>query len=245
MTIVNKINVKHAAPVDLQEQDLQPVLASMKLLQVEANVGVVFDDSTSMEHEYEEGHVQQMAARNLALALAWDPDKKADVFALNKGPYIGTMELNSFDGFIGRNIQANGNTRFAPALRAVIKHYTPPQPRSSLPVWLRNALFGAPEPAKQAIPAFVVFYTDGEVQDEDETRQVLRELAGTNIFVQFVGMGETPCTFLENLTYAAGSGARNVGFFKMPCEDDNAVVCDAWLYQQLTEPFSEWLRNRA
>jgi hypothetical protein len=227
------INLKKTEVEDLRKFSVEPVLTNMKVLDVVCNVVLVLDDSGSMEHEYEEGHVQLVAERALALAMVWDADQKVDIFTLNRG-FIGTMSPDSFKGWVGRNIRAFGGTPYSTVIRQIVERYGQ--------VFLKGffaklrTLFGAKE--APVLPTYVLFVTDGDCTDQPETTSMIAQLIGGPIFIQFVGLGETTFSYLKTMD------RRNTSFFILPCEEEDAVVDDGWLYQNLARGFSNWLKNR-
>lgn len=223
--------------LDLQKQ-VQITLEKKNLTQLVANLVGVFDDSGSMSQLYSNGQVQNIAERILALASKWDPDQKVDVLKLNGNPYVGSMAISTFDGWISRNIRANGGTEFAPAIREIIKRFGNQQ--VTKPAGFFGKLFGKPNQTTTgplSVPTFVFFLTDGENADHAETERALIEASHHGIFFQFVGIGNEDFRFLQKLDNLRGRLLDNANFFKVP----TTGITDEQLYDQLLNEFPSWI----
>ena len=87
-------------------------------------------------------------------------------------------------------------------------------------------------------PAFVIFITDGANFDERETDKAIRESSEENIFIQFVGIGNSSFKYLEKLDDLDGRRCDNTGFIKVK---DFEKLSDEEVYKQLLSQYPEWI----
>lgn len=221
------INMKQTG-VEVLNGIVKSTLTNMKAVDIKCHVKLVLDDSGSMEEEYEEGHVQTFADRGLALAMNLDADQKIDIYTLNKG-YRGSMDNSSSQGWVRKNVSPYGGTPYAPVISDILN--------SSRDRSLADRFwefFGRKTTEK--LPTFVIFMTDGDCTDPEYTDPVIHELRGSDVFIQFIGLGERSFDYLKNMD------RQNTGFFILPCEGGE-VIDDGWFYQQLTKEFTAWYKS--
>ncbi len=132
------------------------------------------------------------------------------------------MTLDEIEGYVGRVILARYKireaTNYAPPSRMLLKKYRAPQPA----------------------PAFAIFITDGGNADRSATADVIRELSGEPMFVQFVGIGKEDFPFLRKLDELSGRLIDNAGFMHV---NDLDRIKDAELYDRLLNEFPRWLEK--
>lgn len=231
--------MKKMDPTELSDSIVKPVLANMKAMNVKANVVLVLDDSGSMEHEYEEDHVQLLAERGLALAMSWDPDGKIDIFTLNRG-YVGSLDLQTFKGWVKRTITDLGGTPYARAISDILARYgQQPGVAQGIAAWFKGFFGAEPQAPVRPIPTYVIFVTDGACQDTEKTTPLMRQNADAPVFWQFMGIGEADLSYIQQLA----AETKNASFFHIPCEEDDPPIDDGWLYRNLTKDFNDWLKE--
>lgn len=114
-----------------------------------------------------------------------------------------------------------GGTNYAPVLTEMVHYYKDIEPSS--------------------IPAFIIFITDGENWDTEETNDIIRELSEYNIFVQFVGIGDEDFKYLKSLDDMKGRKHDNTGFTAV---EDMCKMTDEELYTELLRQYKDWLNNK-
>ena len=114
-----------------------------------------------------------------------------------------------------------GGTEYSPVLNNVITHYKDIEPST--------------------IPAFVIFITDGENSDASRTDRIIRELSNYNMFVQFIGIGNSSFNYLEKLDKLDGRKTDNTGFITV---SDMNEMTDEQLYTEILRQYKDWLNKR-
>ena len=189
-----------------------------------ARVAVVLDYSYSMKHLYDNGAVQKAISRLVPLGLRFDDNGEIEVWLFHNGQRaMDAMTLNNYDNYINGVVKASreeyGGTRYAPVLEDIERHYISEDP--------------------SAIPTFVIFITDGDNSDHAKTDKIVRELSQYNIFIQFVGIGNSSFGYLEKLDDLTGRRCDNTGFIKVSTFDK---MNDTQLYNSLLEQYIDWLK---
>ena len=85
-----------------------------------------------------------------------------------------------------------GGTNYAPVLKEMVSYYKDIEPSE--------------------VPAFIIFITDGENWDTNETNKIVKELSNYNMFVQFIGIGDESFNYLRSLDHMEGRKHDNTGF---------------------------------
>ena len=89
-------------------------------------------------------------------------------------------------------------------------------------------------------PVFVVFITDGGINQTRAIKEAIRESANYPIFWKFVGLGGRNYGILENLDDFKDRLLDNTDFFPI---DDFATISDEVLYDKLLTEFAPWLNE--
>ncbi|PBC76811.1 TerF-like vWA domain-containing protein [Streptomyces sp. TLI_235] len=191
-----------------------------------AAVYLVLDHSASMSGLYRDGSVQRLAEQSLALSANLDDDGTVPVVLFNDRAYEPQeVRIGRHDGAV-QQVRAAvdakfGGTRYAPAMKAVLKHYKE---------------CGATD------PAFVIFQTDGAAFDRKDVQALLRSSSQLPVFWQFLGFGEHDAkhfTFLRSLTGLDGRATPNAGFCATG-KHPRSLADDA-LYGRLLAAYPGWL----
>lgn len=188
-----------------------------------ARVVVILDRSGSMISLFANGSVQNTLTRLLPLALRFDDDGSLESYVFNTGyQELIPMNLENFEKYvqvhiINKGYSAYGGTSYSPVISAVDKKYND----------------------GSKLPTFVIFITDGENDDKNETDRAIIKSAEHNIFFQFVGIGANRrFRYLEKLDDLSGRKCDNTGFIQVV---DMALLDDDHLFQVLLEQYLEWL----
>lgn len=212
-------------------------------------VGVAIDISGSMQDEYRDGIVQDVAERLFALAMRFDLDKKLDVWTYDDAEptYVGPVVLDNIENFVKNEIINNGSvkkwggTNYAPALRAIRDHYF----TGTKKVTKSGGFFGMFKKetveetggAANGSPVLLFFITDGENFDHDSFEKILRELRTQNIYIQIVGIGNANLRYVNRVADAE----PNVGFCQIT--DVRKLTDEQMMEMVVTEEFAGWIKK--
>ncbi|MFZ3491659.1 VWA domain-containing protein [Streptomyces sp. 5.8] len=167
-------------------KDAEKSLRARELIGSRRAVYFLFSRSAPMRHHFESGAVQRLGDQVLSLSAHLDADGKVPVGFFSDEMYTfarrGAFQsrqafvdaLGAHQGRVGELHELLGGTgtpRYRPAMEAVRTHYR------------------ASTAYQASIPAFVVFQTDVEPQDEPATRDFLQATAHENVRWQFVPFG--------------------------------------------------------
>ena len=198
-------------------------LEKKQLGAVKAQVGLVLDASGSMYGQYDDGTVQRVIERILPLSVHFDDDGCLDVWIFSDtAKALEQIHLGNYQGYIKRHSKQidkimGGNNEPA-VIKAVMQHY---------------------QAQDSALPAYVVFVSDGGIYREEEIARVLSKAASKPIFWQFVGIGGSNYGVLERLDDLSGRVVDNCNFFDL---DDLDQVSESELYDRLLNEFPLWLK---
>jgi len=212
------VNLAKKATISLEKRQLQ---------QLTAKVALVLDASGSMNRQYKKGRVQEVVNRLLPLAVSFDDDQALDCWAFARDPqYLGEIGLSNYDGFIDN---AHGGWRkwaLGPRINneaEVMKTVTEFYQKDGLDV-----------------PIYVLFISDGGVNDNRSITRVMTDAAKLPIFWQFVGLGGRGYGILKKLDDMAGRVIDNCDFFELDDLDD---ISEEALYENMLEEFPSWLKE--
>lgn len=191
-----------------------------------ARVALAMDYSGSMSGLFNDGSVQDVITRLLPIALKFDDNGELESWLFSNGQErLTPANINNYSDYVRKvMMKANmrmGGTNYEPVLRDIVYHYKDIEPST--------------------IPAFIIFITDGDNWDKEETNRIVRELSNYNMFVQFVGIGHERFDYLRRLDDLKGRKCDNTGFTKV--EDMNRMT-DEELYTELLRQYKDWLNNK-
>ena len=89
-------------------------------------------------------------------------------------------------------------------------------------------------------PAYVMFLTDGDNTDHSATERTIKSASRHGIFWQFVGIGNSSFSFLEQLDEMQGRKVDNANFFQL---NDLSKISDEKLYERMLGEFPDWLKK--
>lgn len=192
-----------------------------------ARVALAMDYSGSMSDMFRNGSVQDVITRLLPIALKFDDNGELESWLFSNGyERLEPATASNYEGYV-KNVmmRANmhmGGTEYAPALKDMVKYYKHKHPSTT--------------------PAFIMFITDGDNWDEDETNAIIRELSNYNMFVQFVGIGNgSSFRYLKELDNLSGRKHDNTGFIAVK---DMNKMDDQQLYTEMLRQYNDWLNNK-
>jgi tellurium resistance protein, putative len=203
---------------------VKPLVFELKKKNLEttvAKVGLVLDISGSMVPRFKNGTVQSIVNKTLPLAVQFDDDGELDFW---------------FYGTTARQMNSVNLKNYTKAVPDDWKHLMMELGgRNNEPVVMRMVV---DEYKDTKIPAYVLFITDGGVNNKKEIRNIITEASHLPIFWQFVGVGGKNYGVLEKLDTMTGRYVDNAGFFAL---DDFMKVSNEELYARLLEEFPAWL----
>lgn len=191
-----------------------------------ARVALAMDYSGSMEYLFDNGSVQDVITRLLPIALKFDDNGELESWLFsNDCDRLKAVNKNNYENYVKKVMKKSkmymGGTNYAPVLKDMVRYYKDLEPSE--------------------VPAFIIFITDGENWDCDETDAIVRELSNYNMFVQFVGIGNERFSYLKKLDDLSGRKNDNTGFIKV---SSIAKMDDTELYTELLKQYKDWLNAR-
>ena len=205
---------------------VKPLVFELKKKNLEttvARVGLVLDISGSMVPRFKNGTVQSIVNKTLPLAVQFDDDGELDFW---------------FYGTTARKMNSVNLKNYTMAVPEDWKHLMLDLGgRNNEPIVMRMVV---DEYKDTKIPAYVLFITDGGVNQKREIQNIITEASHLPIFWQFVGVGGKNYGILEKLDTMSGRYVDNAGFFAL---DDFKKVSNEELYARLLEEFPSWLEE--
>ena len=205
---------------------VKPLVFELKKKNLEttvARVGLVLDISGSMVPRFKNGTVQSIVNKTLPLAVQFDDDGELDFW---------------FYGTTARKMDSVNLKNYTMAVPEDWKHLMLDLGgRNNEPIVMRMVV---DEYKDTKIPAYVLFITDGGVNQKREIQNIITEASHMPIFWQFVGVGGKNYGILEKLDTMSGRYVDNAGFFAL---DDFKKVSNEELYARLLEEFPSWLEE--
>lgn len=216
---------------DLLKKKVDIVLEKKALQKGIARVGVVLDISGSMRRLYQNGTVQNVIERLLALATRFDDDGVLDVWVYdNEFTRMPSITENDFSNYIDREILSN------PHVKKFGANNEPPVMRDVLQKYLVEE--------KSKLPTYLIFINDGGVKKasrkQDNVPKVLIESSTQPLFWQFVGIGNGNFDVLRKLDDLEGRFIDNANFFQIVDIENES---DDDLYHKLLNEFPLWMKE--
>lgn len=227
-----------------------------------AEVAFVLDVSGSFDYYHRSGITQKLMDKLVPWALVFDPDKRLDVVTFaTRSHHVGTIDLANFDSnYIEKSIVDrvegyNGGTNYAPAIKECLTifgwgpaHEKAKPSTTGLRGFFNKITGNTPAESNPAEAkavgrrTIVLFVTDGDNNDHDETMALLKESEsrGDQVYFLLVGVGNDNFRFLN----LAAEKFSNTGFVKV--KDINAFTKQT--DDQISEAFIgteliEWLKK--
>lgn len=242
--IMNKINLlkdkvnleKHVVNLSKCVIDLSKK-SGVNLGGVRAKVVVALDYSGSMRTLYRNGTVQQTLNKLVPLGLTFDDNGSIDFYLFETGHRkMDDLNLSNYENYVEDVILSSnyhmGQTNYAPVLNAIINGET------------KGIRLFNHKDKKQIVNnselTFILFITDGANADKRETNSIIKKSSELNVFIQFIGIGDSEFHYLERLDNMTGRKRDNTGFSKM---NNLTTVSDNELYNNVLKQFSNWLKG--
>ncbi|KMY52194.1 vWA domain-containing protein [Peribacillus loiseleuriae] len=216
---------------DLLKKKVDIALEKKALQKGISRVGVVLDISGSMRRLYQNGTVQNVIERLLALATRFDDDGVLDVWIYdNEFTRMPSITENDFTDYIEREILSN------PTVKKFGANNEPPVMRDVLQKYL--------EEETSEVPVYLIFINDGGVKKasrkQDNVSKVLIESSNQPLFWQFVGIGNGNFDVLKKLDNLEGRFIDNANFFQIVDIENES---DHDLYNKLLNEFPLWIKE--
>lgn len=215
-----------------------------------ARIALCLDISGSMQKLFASGKVQRFAEKILTLGCLLDDDGAIEVFLFGSHAYdAGVMTIGNASGFIDKvrdKYHFEDDTNYSEAMRLIRQFYFPQGEGGH-----KN------EPIAAQEPVLVMFVTDGDTLDKDETEKQLVSSSYEPIFWQFMAIGKShkdikqrgvlgwlmkelvgDFRFLEYLDTMSGRFVDNANFFSVTDPED---ITDEELYGLLMTEYPQWL----
>lgn len=217
-------------------------LEKVGLQQHQAKVALCLDISGSMANLYASGKIQHFVERILAMATRFDDDGSIDIFLFGKNAHdAGELTITNSQNFLKQILKTyplEGSTYYSKAVTLIRKHYI-------------GSSSHRKKPAPQDIPVYVMFVTDGDTFDREQTTKQIVNASFEPIFWQFMAIDEarkglfgrsrqSQFKYLEELDTLDGRFVDNAGFFSV---QNPAAVADNELYDLLMEEYPQWVKE--
>lgn len=133
-----------------------------------------------------------------------------------------------------------GGTAYAPVLQAIYDSKFQVQVKKTGGFLGMGAKETRVATAPISDPVYVIMITDGDNFDKSETTDLIREISGMGMFIQFVGIGSENFPYLEKLDDLTGRVLDNVNFFS---SGNIQNMSDKELYEKLLTEFPSWRKE--
>lgn len=221
------------------------------------DVAFFMDVSGSFDDEHRDGITDALLSRLTPWGLAFDPDKKMDVFTFSNGSAsvheVGAINEHNYSRFvqtriIGKVPGYNGGTAYSHLVERALKHFG----------WMGDTVkkagfFGGLMGKKDQViqgarkRSLVIIATDGdnnESGDKERTLQVLRdsEARGDKVYYLFLGISNQGSSFpfLEKLgDKFSNTGFVNIKNLRQFVEQSDDALNDQLLDSELLAWFAE------
>ena len=235
-----KVNLEKAKQVVLN------LIKDTPVENVKARVVVAVDYSGSMAGLYSNGTVQTVLERILPIAMTFDDNSSLEVYKFDhRSKPIGTeITPSNYEGFVNKYIHNGdmGGTEYTPVMEDIVKQG--PAAKSGGAYGLIKSLFTKKTVEdKPVIPTYVIFLTDGDCSDKEETIRYIRQTSDQPIFWQFVGIGSSQFRTLEQLDTMQGRVIDNANFFAIRNTKDLVDLTDRALMSKLLAEFPSWYKE--
>lgn len=202
-----------------------------------AQVVLCMDISYSMDSLYSRGDVQDTLERIVPVAMQFDDNQEFELYLFedNCKKHKNNVTVENVEELVQREIIGHyhfGGTNYAPPIEKIKSDYTQGG-------GLLSKLGFGKKSNKLKYPVYVIFITDGENSDHEETKKALRDISNHGVFFQFVGIGAASFRFLKELDSLDGRLIDNANFFQLP---DLSRASDSDLYSKLFGEFPDWLK---
>lgn len=229
-----------------------------------SRVGLALDISGSMDTSYRNGTVSDIVTRILALAKTFDDNGEMDMWAFNTNSYsLDVATEDNYETYVREQVinagMVGGGTSYSPCINAITKFYFPKN-RQAVPKHItrteevqktgffaklfglkETVTFSEPNPAYSEtdpndLPAFVVFLTDGENQEQQHLAEAaFKASTKEKIYWLLVGVGTNKSHF--KFLNDTANKYDNVSYLQF----DHLDIEDEELYDSvISQKFIDW-----
>ena len=217
--------------LDLRKQKVLE-LKKRKWIDGKATIVVAMDYSWSMESLYRDGTVQSIVERLFPLALEFDDNGMLDFYLFHDSyRKLKPVTIENYKDYVDKNVTWEmGWTEYSPVLNAIYQDN-----------FVESKLFGLMKSKKKVSdPVYVIFITDWDNRDHNETTELMQEISVDPMFIQFVWIGKSWFHYLEKLDDMKGRAHDNCDFFSV--SNINSVSDDG-LYENLLNEFPKYIQE--
>ena len=235
-----KVNLEKAKKVVLN------LIKETPVENVKARVVVAVDYSGSMSPLYSNGTVQTVLERILPIAMTFDDNSSLEVYKFDHRsiPIDTEITPSNYEGFVNKYIHNGdmGGTEYTPVMEDIVKRV--PAAKSGGAYGFIKSLFTKKVVEdKPVIPTYVIFLTDSDCSDKEETIRYIRQTSDQPVFWQFVGIGSSQFRTLELLDTMQGRVIDNANFFAIRDTRDLVNMTDEVLLGKLLAEFPSWYKE--
>lgn len=226
--------------IDLRKRIVDKIVTSKGLDGQKAQVVLCLDYSGSMEHLYATGKVQKLIERLIPIAMKFDDNGEMELFMFENRckKHKNNITINNYESFIEREVYKKysfGGTSYSPAINMIKENFIPTEVKKSFFSFSKNN-----ETTDLKDPVYVIFITDGENDDKNDSERAMINVSNNPIFFQFVGIGNASFNFLKKLDELKNRTVDNANFFQA---NDIDKMSDEELYDKLLTEFPQWLKE--
>lgn len=204
-----------------RENIIELILSKSTNETIISRAALVLDISGSMRSLYKSLVVQNIIEKIYPIARKFNANNKLDVWVFsNTFNRLTSVNEFNFDSFAIKEIlnkktcSASGRTEYAPVMKDVLNEYK-----------------------SKNTPAYVIFITDSQNTDKNQTQKILIETSAYPIFWQYIGIGLEEFTFLKKSESRKERMIKNAHFFHL---NDISTISDHELYERLLNEFPRW-----
>ena len=182
------------------------------------DMAIALDVSGSFEDEHEDGTTTDLLTRLAPWGLSFDPDKKIDVLTFSNGQHsahlVGALNENNYQNYVRNQIinkvpGYNGATDYSYVLERALQEFGWIAKKAG---FLARLVGMKNEESKTKKRSLILFITDGDNNDKDRTRDVLRESQARKDEVYFLFLGVSNGGGRFNFLEGIGVDFNNTGF---------------------------------
>lgn len=235
-----KVNLEKAKKVVLN------LIKETPVENVKARVVVAVDYSGSMSPLYYNGTVQTVLERILPIAMTFDDNSSLEVYKFDhrSTPIDTEVTPSNYEGFVDKYVAKGdmGYTNYTPVMEDIVKQ-GPAAKSDGVYGFIKSLFTKKTVEDKPVIPTYVIFLTDGDCSDKEETIRYIRQTSDQPIFWQFVGIGSSQFRTLELLDTMQGRVIDNANFFAIRDTRDLVNMTDEVLLGKLLAEFPSWYKE--
>ena len=227
---------------------VKTVLEEKQISNIQGRIVLALDISASMKSLFNNGTVQDLVERLLAIGVNMDSNKEIEVYLFGtKSHEASAATLSNIDGYTRKEITnkyaLENSTKYAGVIKRIAGEFLS-EPIAKKGFISRifgnkeNTVASAPTPTEE--PTIVFFITDGENFDQSQTTALIQQLSRHAIFWQFVGIGSHQFDYLSHLDEMSGRYIDNANFFPA---NDIKKISDEELYSRILGELPSWINE--